>query len=423
MSVLTISADKSHFLEAGRPFFYLADTVWSAFTNAQPEEWAEYLDYRRAQGFTALQINILPQWDRSQGASFPEPFKKGKDGRWDFGAPREEYFHSTRELAAMARERDFVPALVFLWCNYVEGTWGAERLGPPQILLEEVDGFAAFVNETFGALEPIYLVSGDTDFKAPVTRALYLEALRRLKHYAPKALTTFHLNPDVSLPDEIVEMEELDFYMYQSGHHPESQDRSYKLAAQGLGYPVKRPVLNGEPCYEGIQYFQQYGRFSSFDVRRAIWQSLLSGASAGVTYGAHGLWSWHRPGLRFGAAQFWNEPFHWRDALHLEGAWDAAFARSLFLQHGLFDLVPAQEEVDAVPEIRLARSADGAKVALYVPYAAEVKLRQDLSGLEWTAISLQDRNFRTPRVRAVQGGSTVEMLPVNGDALFLGAVR
>lgn len=46
-------------------FFYLADTVWSAFTNIDLTDWAYYLKVRKEQGFNVLQINILPQWDRS----------------------------------------------------------------------------------------------------------------------------------------------------------------------------------------------------------------------------------------------------------------------------------------------------------------------------------------------------------------------
>ena len=48
MGEITISKNKRHFQKGDRNFFYLADTVWSAFSNTSFSEWQEYLDYRNA---------------------------------------------------------------------------------------------------------------------------------------------------------------------------------------------------------------------------------------------------------------------------------------------------------------------------------------------------------------------------------------
>jgi hypothetical protein len=45
MGKITISSSKDYFLKDGERFFYLADTCWSAFTNASLDEWRRYLDY------------------------------------------------------------------------------------------------------------------------------------------------------------------------------------------------------------------------------------------------------------------------------------------------------------------------------------------------------------------------------------------
>ena len=62
---LSVDGRRRILLRDGSPWFYLADTVWSAFTNPTDREWEEFLRLRREQGFAALQINVLPQWDRS----------------------------------------------------------------------------------------------------------------------------------------------------------------------------------------------------------------------------------------------------------------------------------------------------------------------------------------------------------------------
>ena len=74
MGKLEIDNNKRNFLLDGRPFFYLADTIWSAFTNITLEEWEYYLRRRREQGFTVLQINTLPQWDRCMSDTGLYPF-------------------------------------------------------------------------------------------------------------------------------------------------------------------------------------------------------------------------------------------------------------------------------------------------------------------------------------------------------------
>jgi len=45
----------------GKPFFWLNDTVWFASTKATREEWHDYLTKRQSQGYSAVQLNTLPQ--------------------------------------------------------------------------------------------------------------------------------------------------------------------------------------------------------------------------------------------------------------------------------------------------------------------------------------------------------------------------
>jgi hypothetical protein len=417
---VTLSPDGAHFQRRGQPFFYLADTVWSAFTNPTLEEWREYLEHRRLQGFTALQINVLPQWDRTPGYEHPEPFARTRGGAPDFAAPNSEYFERARTMCAMAVERGFVPALVVLWCDYVPGTWGAAKVPGHAIPMEQIEEYCRHVARTFAEYGPLYLVSGDTDLKSSAVIQSYLAALRAMKKHDPQGLTTFHLQPEAELPEQIAGAPELDFYMYQSGHHAERQELAYRLAERFAAMPHRRPVVNGEPCYEGHGFGYRYGRFGAFEVRRAMWQGLLAGGGAGVTYGAHGIWSWHAQGKPFPPATFSGTPFPWRTALRLPGAWDAGLVRWAFERYELFGLQPAQELLrNGTPEIRLAVSPERGKLVLYLPYNVDVEIGLDLSGYHLELIELGERRICRPEVSAGPGGSTVGMHPGNEDALIV----
>jgi hypothetical protein len=60
MAHLEVADTKDYLLKDGKPFFHLADTAWMAFSNLPLADWPRYLAYRKLQGFTALQISILP---------------------------------------------------------------------------------------------------------------------------------------------------------------------------------------------------------------------------------------------------------------------------------------------------------------------------------------------------------------------------
>lgn len=421
MSSLTIDPSKSFFLRNGKPFFWLADTVWSAFTNVTKYEWREYLQYRHLQGFNVLQINVLNQWD----ASTPYlrfPFRRDAQGDYSSFELDEDYFAFAEELLEMAAALDFIPALVLLWCNFVPDTWGAKRGISPIMPLKVVEEYLQFIIPRFARFNPVFIISGDTDFGSSKTVEYYLRTLEIVKDLLPSSLTTLHLQPHAVLPEEIVVSPHLDFYMYQSGHMKSEQDLPYVLAERCLEYGVRRPIVNGEPCYEGHPYgFTKEGRFQVFDVRKAIWQSLLSGASAGVTYGAHGIWCWHREGAEFKGVEFSGEPFEWRVALSFDGAWEASFAKFIFERFGLFGLKPANELLVNVPkEIRFGMTQDRKRFALYTPLAQTVTLSLDLRAYDVFGVDLGQKRFFTPLLHFEESLTSISMPPLHSDILFVG---
>ncbi|MCX8170852.1 MAG: DUF4038 domain-containing protein [Candidatus Bathyarchaeota archaeon] len=408
----------------GEKFFYLADTCWSAFTNPSLEEWEYYLEYRGMQGFNAIQINVLPQHDRSVSENYMDPFEPLPDGGWDFGRRNEKYFDRAEKMVEMAVDRGFTPALVVLWCNYVRGTWGS-KISPKRIIpMEHLEEYVTYVAERFGKYNPIFVISGDTNFEAEDSIAYYKTAMDIVKRVAPSSLTTMHLMGGLwEIPEVFVKSPNYDFYMYQSGHHRERQHLPYELAQKFYNMPVKRPIVNGEPCYEGLGSIgdhEKYGRFNSFDVRKAIWQSLLSGAKAGAAYGAHGVWSWQRGVREYGYAAAYSIPYDWRTALHFSGAFDAAFAKWIFEKYDLFDIKPANESLlNKSSEIRVSKGKD--KIVIYAPFNAEIKLSAEFSSYKWEGIELRGRRIFKPKIEVDGGRLTVKTTEFNGDILIIGA--
>jgi len=420
---IVISSTHDYFIRDGKKFFYLADTCWSAFTNPTYDEWEYYLEYRKMQGFNALQINILPQHDRSETKYRINPFQILSDGKWDFSKKNNKYFDRAEKIIEMAVERGFVPALVILWCDYVKGTRLTMKDESKVIPEEYLEEYVEYVVERFGKYDAIFIVSGDTDLATEDAMRYYSTALSIVKGVSPGSLTTMHLVGGLSdLPESIIYSPHYDFYMYQSGHRKEHQYRPYEMAQKFYNMPVKRPIVNGEPCYEGmgsIRAYEIYGRFNNFDVRKAVWQSLLSGAKAGVAYGAHGIWSWQKLDREYRYTVSYGTPYHWSTALHFPGAFDVAFAKWIFEKYDLFDVVPANDKLlNETPEIRVAQGVD--KIVIYSPFNVDIKLKVDSSLYEWEGIELEGRRIFKPRIKDEGGFSRIKMTVFNGDFLIVG---
>lgn len=389
MGTLTVSKTNDYLLRDGRPWLYLADTAWSAFTNPTREEWTYYLDFRRRQGFTALQINTMPQPDRSDNSwDAPLPFARDQDGSYRWDKPQAEYYQRAGELAMMAAQCGFVPALVLLWASMIHGTWQTKTFKTKPLPLELVQAHVDRLIDAFAASNPIWIISGDTDLPEEAKPA-YKAALDLVRERTPHLLCMLHIGAGQDQPRDWV-----DIYSSYSGHSVESGRHAAQQAADRLQWEPHRPVLNLEPCYEAMGHGGHYGRFTAFDVRWAIWAGLLSGAKAGSAYGAHGVWSWHRSGVPFCAREHWDEPLDWREALHLSGAVDMGLVRQIWEDHRLWQLNPRQDLlIDMPPEVRLAASKDLTRFATYIPYPRTLCLNLDLSGYELLLVNLAARQF------------------------------
>lgn len=402
-----------------QPFFYLADTCWSAFTNIDDEEWEYYLDYRRAQGFNTLQINILPQWDASSTKLCYHPFTI-KEGIYQYHQIDVTYFSHAEKMCTKAKEYGFELALVVLWCNYVPDTWASSLLKRGTMPFECIEPYIEMVHKTFSKLNPIYVISGDSDFETDLCLSYYTQAAKKLKSLAPNCLYTTHIKGRYTkIPDTLLQY--LDFCFYQSGHNVQNLAMPYLLAEKMKQLYPDKPIINSEPCYEEMGYSRQmYGRWSRYDIRRAAWMSLLSGASAGISYGAAGIYNWHKTSADFetNTGEGFATPKCWQQALNFPGAWDYGYISYLFNQYQLFDIEPCQELLkDNNPEIRVARNKH--TIIIYIPSNLQIDLNINLSNWKSIAIDLENRAIGILKTKIKNNCTTIAMTYFHNDALYI----
>ena len=380
---MSLTIENNILMKNGKPFFYLADTCWSAFTNIKDNDWDYYLDYRKSQGFNTLQINILPQWDASATDLCYEPFEV-IDGKYNYKKLNLSYFEHADKMCARAKEKGFELALVIMWCNFVPDTWASQFYSKGIMPIDCIDNYINIIHETFTKYEPLYIISGDTDLNEEITRNYYNKASDLLREAAPQCIQTLHVRGRLmEIPEEMINR--MDFYMFQSGHNAKTENlcMTYRLPEYFVeNYPGK-PLINSEPCYEQMGSSGRiYGRHHRFNIRRAAWQSLLSGACSGITYGAAGIYSWHIYGKNFGSAigEGFDMPNPWQQAIHYPGAWEYGDIKHIFNEFQVTELISKQKVLlNNTEEIRVACTPDEKLMMIYLPENTTIKLNYHFS--------------------------------------------
>lgn len=418
-----------------QPFFYLGDTAWSAFADASVDEWSYYLDYRRRQGFNAVQVSLLPiLHDRSLNPDSNPAFdidQVQEHSRWQFN---DRYFSRAARMVDEAAQQGIVCTLVVVWCSYVAGTWASARA--PQFVMsnEVLSDYMARCRELLLRPNVVLVASGDSGFVAPEEEPFYAELIAGMRTVNPQAVIGCHLQPRALLPASLDKL--VDVLMYQSGHHFEEQSLGWRLAQYYSACPPPRPTIDMEPCYEGHALGGRKRRYRAEDVRRVVWQSVVAGATAGTGYAAHGVWSWHRTGSTFTNPQFSGEPADWREALSFAGARDVAVCRRVMeaehlvgaenVLHGMVTAVPVVQGVDAHQEgdddvLVATHGQQGPGGMAYLAPGQEARLPVAVS--EISEIRAIDLRTRAPAEVAARGSAHRETFvtagPASGDVVIV----
>lgn len=353
---LRLSADRRYLVDAdGAPFFFLGDTAWSVVWKGTPDQWATYLDRRREQGFSVLQVNLLPWRSDLVDVDGNPPFVGG-----DVARPNEAYFARYDRFIELAAARGLFTCLMLIWGGprpELPASWFSDQ--------QALD-FAAWAVRRYTRFPMIWSISGDGpyDEDAPRWEAVgaLVEAIDPNGHPTTNHMMT---NRSWRLLHHAAPWH--DFHMIQTGHYLWSRG---DIADQALAAYRREPTkawMNGEPWYEAhpdMSDRPRYGPlFGAEHQRYAFWVSVLSGATLGHTYGGQGIWNWKRPGddeSHLAGPQIGPT---WREGLELPGAAQVALAAGIVRRLPWHRLRPSSER---------ARAADPATPRVRQPACARV---------------------------------------------------
>lgn len=381
----------------GTPFLWIGDTVWYGAILSTKADWATYLTDRANKHFSVVHFNVTAPRngvaaDENGEVSFvgaerlertsliarlvTKVLKVG--GLYSPIRMNYKFYQRMDERINAVNDHGLLAAIVL--------TWGLRARDSGNALPEvEVVRLIRYLTARYGAHHVVWIVTGDQGYEG-ASGERWKRIARAAFVGSPNAPVTTHPLgmhwPWKNFQDE----RWLNFIVYQSGHG----DDLDTLRWVHSGPPHKhwqdlppRPFINLEPPYEGHLGYHSRKPYTDYATRRAIYWSLLNAPTAGVTYGAHGVWSWHsvrgQPPTEHpdtGVAKTW------REALLFPGSVQMKHLAELCSSIDWWTLRPddvllAEQPGRGNPTayVSASRSEDGDLAVIYLPVGGRLSLK------------------------------------------------
>lgn len=411
MEKLRISDNGRYFVKAdGTPFIWLADTAWTVPSRLKWDDVLYYMNTRKAQGFTILQMVVLdPEFNEDM--KNPCGISALDDG--DLLKPNEAYFSYVDWVLDQAEAFGFYVLLLPVWGELVVG-WDWSGGTHPKCMTEENAGaYGKWLGERMrGRSNIIWCLGGD---RMPVCRGedyrtVWRELAEglsegltgtRLRYNADreewkKLLITYHACHEAETGECSTfsywtpEDQWIGFTMLQSGHG--AFKKNYELIEKERepkqtesGASLVYPVWDGEPAYEMMPMTWPVEDLDSFHgtyiVRKRAYWALLSGAF-GHTYGHASVWCTSTEKEKNMICRY-----SWTEAIQSDGSKQMKVLRDFMEAYPLNEFEPCNERllVQASKEDELDLHEQAAvcpaKKQMLVYFAADTEEKLDLTGI------------------------------------------
>lgn len=346
MPLLKVSADRHYLTTAdGKPFFWLGDTGWLLFIKLNREEVIAYLDKRKQQGFTVIQVMVLHDVRHAVNRYGDSALVNGNASRPKctpgnaFSDPQQyDFWDHVDFVIEEAAKRGLYMALVPVWGTNVKEGWVKEA---------EAKVLAAFLADRYRSRNNIIWLNGG-DSKGSEKMEVWKTIGNSLRAHDTNHLISFHPRGRSTSSEWFHAEPWLDFNMFQSGHKDYAQDTTeprigednWKFAKNDYALQPLKPTIDGEPSYEHIPHGLHdtlAPQWQDYDVRRYAYWSLFAGGF-GFTYGHNAVMQFH-DGIGSGA---YGSRQKWSDAVNDPGAAEVKYIKQLLLSKPFLERVPDQ---------------------------------------------------------------------------------
>ncbi len=361
----------------GTPFLWIGETAWAAVMNATYEEWQEYINARKQQGFTVIQIFSIRDWAGETDAYGNTPFFNN-----DLHRANPIFWQEYERKVQYVNQQDMLVLVVGLM--------------EPLRRYPSIKQVTPFVRNQVARLMGNHVI-----FSPSFDSGWRMETLadtigKVISDVSSLHLITQHTDTDIEVAEKFFYKPYLDFSGMQSGAgwymKEELVDGKKKhiftidpdTAAMKLlnwgkilyGKQPNKPVVNLEARYDNDINQEQLPRLP----RSCGYWSFLSGC-CGYSYGCAGIWNWsiHRFG---NANDVQASNWHWRKALYMPSANDMTNMASFFSNVKWWELKPYSEDIVQqssrwIDKMVFAKSDDNSLGVAYLPANNCIELKYE----------------------------------------------
>lgn len=314
----------TYLYEEEKPFFYLGDTAWLLFDKLEKEDIQLYLKNRKSLGYTVIQSVLVYIKDSDDPTT-----TKNKN------IHSLSYWNFVKDIVHYAKTLGLVFGLLPCWGSVVK---------KGILHSDNALKYALFLSDFFKDCDNILWILGG-DARGDFDIKTYQILGKTLKEKMPYTLITFHPFGRTGSYLWFNDADWLDFNMFQSGHRRYDQmilnakddqkdnedsfgEDNYKYIQKSRTYSPIKPILDGEPSYEGIvqglhDWDEPY--WEARQIRRYAYWSILEGA-CGFTYGNNAIMQFHEKNEsgNYGVRETWKQ------ALHAVGGAEMQYVKELF---------------------------------------------------------------------------------------------
>jgi hypothetical protein len=355
----------------GTPFFFTACTAWNGALKSTEDAWTQYLSHRFAHGYNVIQF-VTTQW---RGGD------KDAEGQVAFeGCGRirinPAFYQRLDRKVDQINEHGLVAAPVLLWTLQ----WGAGReLSPGYYLPDDAAILLArYMVARYGGHQVIWILGGDGRYVDEYEQR-WKNIGRGVFGDEHPGVVAQHPHGRSWIGNAYADEDWLDVVGYQSSHSNAKGTVEWITKgppANNWDKIPARPIINMEPCYEEIGF-----RIDAKDVRNASYWSVLATPTAGITYGANGIWPWIREGEEILNHRHASGVTPWHKSINFPGSIQIGYLAEFMRTLPWWELKPAQDLLVEQPGdetfnhfISVAQTDDAEMIVAYLPIRTTIKL-------------------------------------------------
>ena len=371
--IVKVSTDKRCLVhENGKPFFMLGDTVWAMVVRLGREDVVLFLNNRKAKGFNAfLPVLHTPFFaEPNPKTVYGHRMFEGDARNPDLTRPRvvhgggpdnpNDFWDHIDFIVREAEKRGIYVGFLPVWGNSLVSNKKSYTNGIAR-------AYGEFVGRRYQGAPNIFWVLGgdcvpfadrsvDGADQRPVYRAMAEGIVKGVTGESPawnkahaawdKVLMTFHHSPTGKAEQALWWGQDAwhDFYMFQSAHGSYDLRSDQSFVAPLYNASARKPVLDGEPCYEhhGLRQYNMTGPiFDDYDIRQRAYFSTLAG-SIGHVYGNANVWHFEDPHDNL-QGKWTTKIVHWKQDMDSKGSFHMTHLKTLWDSRSLAGRMPAKD--------------------------------------------------------------------------------